>query len=35
MVGYCKRLGLAMVSVERIYQYIRADKLKGGKLYKY
>ncbi|MGV4475242.1 IS30 family transposase, partial [Ornithobacterium rhinotracheale] len=27
--------GLEMVSVERIYQYIRADKLKGGNLYKY
>ncbi|MFU2119494.1 IS30 family transposase [Ornithobacterium rhinotracheale] len=35
IVGYCKSLGLEMVSVERIYQYIRADKLKGGNLYKY
>ncbi|QAR31489.1 IS30 family transposase [Ornithobacterium rhinotracheale] len=35
IVGYCKRLGLAMVSVERIYQYIREDKRKGGYLYKY
>ncbi|MFU2119675.1 IS30 family transposase, partial [Ornithobacterium rhinotracheale] len=35
IVGYCKKMGFAMVSVERIYQYIRADKLKGGKLYKY
>ncbi|MCK0205900.1 IS30 family transposase [Ornithobacterium rhinotracheale] len=35
IVGYCKSLGLEMVSVERIYQYIREDKRKGGKLYKY
>ncbi|MGV4437850.1 IS30 family transposase, partial [Ornithobacterium rhinotracheale] len=27
--------GLEMVSVERIYQYIREDKRKGGYLYKY
>lgn len=35
IVGYCRRLGMEMVSVERIYQYIRKDKLCGGKLYQY
>ncbi|MFB9121611.1 IS30 family transposase [Bergeyella porcorum] len=35
IVGYCKRLNINMVSVERIYQYIRNDKKNGGKLYKY
>ncbi|QAR30597.1 IS30 family transposase [Ornithobacterium rhinotracheale] len=35
IVGYCKSLGLEMVSVERIYQYIRLDKLKGGDLWRY
>ena len=32
IVGYCKQTGRAMVSVERIYQYIREDKLQGGDL---
>ena len=35
IVGYCKRVGLQMVSVERIYQYIRDDKRNGGNLYKH
>ena len=35
IVGYCARNGLEMVSVERIYQYIRLDKLCGGDLYKH
>src|SRR5690554_1457168 len=33
--GYCDRMNIEMVSHERIYQYIRLDKLKGGELYKY
>ena len=33
--GYCKQQNIPMVSHERIYQYIRYDKAKGGKLYKY
>lgn len=33
IVGHCKRLGIAMVSHERIYQFIREDKKKGGKLF--
>lgn len=33
IVGYCKREDLPMVSVERIYQYIRLDKENGGDLY--
>lgn len=33
IVGYCKSEKIEMVCVERIYQYIRADKAKGGKLY--
>lgn len=32
--GHCDKHGTAMVSVERIYQHIRADKEKGGELYK-
>jgi len=32
--GYCDKNGIDMVSHERIYQYIREDKLKGGSLYK-
>ena len=32
--GYCDKNGIAMVSHERIYQYIREDKLNGGSLYK-
>ena len=34
IVGYCKIKGYNMVSVERIYQYIRADKEQAGDLYK-
>lgn len=33
IVGYCKLNGYAMVSVERIYRYIRQDKKQGGDLY--
>lgn len=33
--GYCKSNNISMVSHERIYQYIRDDKLKGGDLYKH
>lgn len=33
--GYCDRMNIEMVSHERIYQYVREDKLKGGELYKY
>lgn len=29
IVGYCKLKGYNMVSIERIYQYIREDKLSG------
>ena len=35
IVGYCKKKGIAMVSHERIYQYIRQDKEQGGGLYKH
>lgn len=35
IVGYSARKGYAMVSVERIYQYIREDKAAGGDLYKH
>jgi IS30 family transposase len=35
IVGYCKAKGIPMVSHERIYQYIRQDKLQGGSLYKH
>ena len=35
IVGYCTTQGLEMVSIERIYQYIRQDKLYGGELYKH
>lgn len=35
IVGYCKKHGLEMVSTERIYQYIRADKSQAGNLYTY
>ena len=34
IVGRSKKEGLPMVSHERIYQYIREDKQKGGTLYK-
>lgn len=33
IVGYAKRMGIKMVSHERIYQHIREDKKRGGKLY--
>ena len=33
--GYAEVNGLAMVSVERIYQFIREDKANGGSLYKH
>jgi IS30 family transposase len=32
--GYCDKNNIDMVSHERIYQYIRKDKLKGGEIYK-
>ncbi len=35
IVGYCKTQDIPMVSHERIYQYIRKDKLNGGVLYKH
>jgi len=31
--GYCDKHGILMVSIERIYQYIREDKTQGGDLY--
>ena len=34
IVGYCKKHNLDMVSVERIYQFLRKDKADGGVLYK-
>lgn len=34
IVGYCKKKNIPMVSHERIYQYIRLDKVNGGTLYK-
>ena len=34
IVGWCNKEGIPMVSHERIYQYIRADKQDGGSLYK-
>jgi len=34
IVGNCKKQGIEMVSVERIYQFIRKDKKEGGMLYK-
>lgn len=33
--GYCDGNEIEMVSFERIYQYIRQDKAKGGNLYKH
>lgn len=33
IVGYCTKHKIAMVSTERIYQYIRKNKKDGGKLY--
>ncbi len=35
IVGYCKVKGYSMVSVERIYQYVRKDKSEGGDLYRH
>lgn len=35
IVGYCKKNNIIMVSVERIYQYIRHDKENGGLLYRH
>ena len=35
ILGYCKINNIPMVSHERIYQYVRDDKLKGGDLYKH
>lgn len=35
IVGYCKSQNIEMVSVERIYQYVRLDKANGGTLYKH
>jgi len=35
IVGYCKSHKIPMVSHERIYAYIRKDKLQGGNLYKH
>ena len=34
ITGYCKANNIPMVSFERIYQYVRKDKLNGGNLYK-
>ena len=33
IVGYCNKHAIPMVSIERIYQYIRADKRNKGDLY--
>ena len=35
IVGYCKSKDIPMVSHERIYAYIRKDKMKGGELFKH
>ncbi len=35
IVGYCRNNNIPMVSHERIYQYVRQDKLQGGGLYKH
>lgn len=35
IVGYCQKQGIYMVSHERIYQFIREDKARGGTLYKH
>jgi len=34
IVGYCQKQNIEMVSVERIYQFIRQDKANSGILYK-
>ena len=33
IVGYSQKTGIEMVSTERIYQFIREDKIHGGNLY--
>ncbi len=35
IVGYCEKMGIEMVSIERIYQFIREDKKQGGNIYKH
>ncbi len=35
IVGYCKKNDIEMVSVERIYQFVRKNKAQGGDLYKH
>lgn len=35
IVGWCQKHNTAMVSVERIYQFIRQDKENGGKLHQH
>lgn len=35
IVGYCQKNDIQMVSVERIYQFIRKDKANGGLIYKH
>jgi IS30 family transposase len=35
IVGYCRSKGIPMVSSERIYQYVRGDKVAGGTLWKH
>lgn len=35
IVGWCKVNAKPMVSIERIYQYVRKDKAQGGKIYTY
>jgi len=35
ILGYCNANNISMVSHERIYQYVREDKLKGGELHKH
>ena len=34
IVGHCRKQGIEMVSIERIYQFIRENKKNGGTLYK-
>jgi len=35
IVGYCRKENIEMVSVERIYQLIRQDKIMGGSLFRH
>jgi len=35
IVGYCRKNDIEMVSVERLYQFIREDKINGGNLYEH